>query len=107
MTFSQACVLTGVLALGIMVPNAPGFFGAFQFSAYAALSLFYAEAQLFSSGSVMVFFLFVSQNAIMLAFALVAAAALHTSMSAALKTDERALEEGVQDPRHREPGIGS
>ncbi len=95
MNFAQACVLTGVLALGIMVPNAPGFFGAFQFSAYAALSLFFVEQQLFSDGSLMVFFLFVSQNAIMIAFALVAAAMMHTSMSAALDTDERSFEDGA------------
>jgi hypothetical protein len=92
MTFAQSCVLTGVLALGIMVPNAPGFFGAFQFSAYAALSLFYAESQLLGAGSVLVFFLFVSQNGIMLVFALASAALLGTSMSAALSTDESALE---------------
>lgn len=93
MTFAQACVLTGVLALGIMVPNAPGFFGAFQFSAYAALSLFFPEAQLFGAGSLLVFFLFVTQNAIMLAAALLAAGMLHTSMAAALSTDEHSLDE--------------
>lgn len=91
--FAEACVLTGVLALGIMVPNAPGFFGAFQFSCYAALSLFIVEEQLFTAGSSLVFFLFVAQNGIMLVFALVSAALLGTSMSAALATDERSLEE--------------
>ncbi len=93
MTFAQSCVLTGVLALGIMVPNAPGFFGAFQFSAYAALSLFFVEEQLFTDGSLMVFFLFVSQNAIMLVFALVSAALMRTSMGAALSTSDQTLDE--------------
>jgi glycosyltransferase 2 family protein len=92
MTLPQACVLTGVLALGIMVPNAPGFFGAFQFSAYAALSLFFLEAQLFTQGSTLVFLLFVTQNGIMLAAAAIAAPLLHISVSQALKTDE-ALEQ--------------
>jgi hypothetical protein len=91
MTFAQACVLTGVLALGIMVPNAPGFFGAFQFSAYAALSLFFPEQQLFSDGSLLVFFLFVAQNGIMVIAALIAAAMLGMSMSTALATDEADL----------------
>jgi uncharacterized membrane protein YbhN (UPF0104 family) len=89
---AQACVLTGVLAIGIMVPNAPGFFGAFQFSAYAALSLFVPEAQLFSQGSTLVFLLFVTQNVIMLVFAAVAAAMLHIDVRTALNTTEQGLE---------------
>jgi glycosyltransferase 2 family protein len=92
MTLAQACVLTGVLAIGIMVPNAPGFFGAFQFSAYAALSLFVPEAQLFSQGSTLVFLLFVTQNGIMLAFAAVAAAMLHIDVRTALNSSEQGLE---------------
>jgi uncharacterized protein (TIRG00374 family) len=90
---AQACVLTGVLAIGIMVPNAPGFFGAFQFSAYAALSLFIPEAQLFSQGSTLVFLLFVIQNGLMLAFAAVAAPMLHIDVRAALNTSNQGLEE--------------
>jgi uncharacterized membrane protein YbhN (UPF0104 family) len=93
LTFAQACVLTGVLALGIMVPNAPGFFGAFQFSAYAALSLFFVEAELFAGGSLLVFFLFVAQNGIMLVAALIAAALMKTPLPVALDADERALDE--------------
>ncbi|HEX2731500.1 MAG TPA: lysylphosphatidylglycerol synthase transmembrane domain-containing protein [Polyangiaceae bacterium] len=104
-TFAQACVLTGVLAIGIMVPNAPGFFGAFQFSAYAALSLFVPEAQLFSHGSTLVFLLFVTQNGIMIAFALVAGALLHIGVGDALAAgdanmnDEGALSAAAPETR--------
>jgi hypothetical protein len=90
--FAEACVLTGVLALGIMVPNAPGFFGAFQFSAYAALSLYLPEEQLFGAGSTLVFLLFVAQNGIMLVAALISAPLLHVRVADALRAEERALD---------------
>jgi len=38
-TFGQAWVAMGVLGLGVVVPNAPGFFGAFQLSLFAGLAL--------------------------------------------------------------------
>jgi len=95
MNFAQACVLTGVLALGIMVPNAPGFFGAFQFSAYAALSLFFVESELLAGGSLLVFFLFLAQNGIMLVAALIAAGLMKTSFAGALDTAEL----GADDPK--------
>jgi hypothetical protein len=91
--FAEACVLTGVLALGIMVPNAPGFFGAFQFSAYAALSLYLPEEQLFGAGSTLVFLLFVAQNGIMLVAAAISAPLLHLRVADALRADERALDQ--------------
>jgi glycosyltransferase 2 family protein len=66
----QACVTTGVLALGILVPNAPGFFGAFQFSLYAGLALFYPREQVLSTGAACVFLLYVSQLVLAFGFAL-------------------------------------
>jgi hypothetical protein len=84
MSYAQATVLAGVLALGIMVPNAPGFFGAFQFSVYAGLSMFYAEEALFTSGSVLVFFLYLSQLGIMFGAALVSLPFMKLSVSSAL-----------------------
>lgn len=83
MSFAQACVLTGFLALGIMVPNAPGFFGQFQFSMYAALSLFVPERVLLAEGSVLVFLLYVGQTLIMFAAALISAPLMHTSLKQA------------------------
>jgi hypothetical protein len=67
----KACVTIGVLALGIMVPNAPGFFGAFQFSVYAGLAIFYPREQVFSAGAACVFLLYASQVLITIGFALV------------------------------------
>ncbi len=84
MSFAQACVLTGFLALGIMVPNAPGFFGQFQFSMYAALSLFVAERALLAEGSVLVFLLYVGQSLVMFVAALISAPLMHTSLNRAL-----------------------
>jgi glycosyltransferase 2 family protein len=92
LSFAQACVLTGFLALGIMVPNAPGFFGQFQFSMYAALSLFVPEQQLLAEGSVLVFLLYVGQTAIILLSALYAVVALQTPLRSALDAEDQALE---------------
>lgn len=59
--YSEACVVTGVLALGILVPNAPGFFGAFQFSTYAALALYYPVDVVLSAGAAYVLYVYVLQ----------------------------------------------
>jgi uncharacterized protein (TIRG00374 family) len=67
--YSQACVVTGVLALGILVPNAPGFFGAFQFSLYAGLALFYPGPLVSSLGAAFVLLVYLSQVAVTFGFA--------------------------------------
>lgn len=90
--FAQCCVITGFLALGIMVPNVPGFFGQFQFSVYAALSLFVPEATLLAEGSVLVFMLYVGQTVVLLGSALVGALLSHTTIRQTLEADESALE---------------
>jgi glycosyltransferase 2 family protein len=92
LSYAQACVLTGFLALGIMVPNAPGFFGQFQFSVYAALSLFVPEAQLLAEGSVLVFLLYVGQTGIILLTALYSVLALRTPLLSALDAEDQVLE---------------
>lgn len=61
MTFSEACVLTGVVALGILVPNAPGFFGAYQLSVYAALSLYFPNDTVVGPGGAYVLLVYASQ----------------------------------------------
>ena len=68
-TFAQACTFMGVLGLGIIVPGAPGYFGAFQGSVYAGLALYFAEPLVLGPGSVYVFLLYVMQlgNLILLA----------------------------------------
>lgn len=92
LTFAQCCVITGFLALGIMVPNVPGFFGQFQFSVYAALSLFVPEAKLLTSGSVLVFTLYMGQTVVLIGCAVVGAILSRTTIARALEADAQALE---------------
>lgn len=60
-SLGQAMVILGVLGLGLVVPNAPGFFGTFQISAYSAMVLFYPLAEVTRAGSAFVFVLYVVQ----------------------------------------------
>jgi hypothetical protein len=71
MTFSEACVLTGVVALGILVPNAPGFFGAYQLSVYAALTLYFPNDTVVGPGGAYVLLVYASQVFITFAGAIV------------------------------------
>lgn len=65
-TLGQATVVLGVLGLGLVVPNAPGFFGTFQISAYSAMVLFYSLPVVTSAGAVFVFLLYVIQMSLTL-----------------------------------------
>lgn len=60
-TLAHAGSLCGVLALGLLVPGAPGFFGTFQLSAYAGLTVFVASDALAHQGALVVFFMYVIQ----------------------------------------------
>jgi uncharacterized membrane protein YbhN (UPF0104 family) len=55
LTFAQAVATMGVLGLGILAPNAPGFFGVFQLSLYAALALYLPERLVMGAGAAFVF----------------------------------------------------
>jgi len=72
MTFVRSCALLGVLGLGIIVPGAPGYFGAFQGSIYAGLALYFVESQVPGPGAAFVFILYVTQLGVMFLMALVA-----------------------------------
>jgi hypothetical protein len=72
LTFTEACVVVGVLAVGIVLPSAPGYFGAFQLSLYAALSLYVTPAEVMGPGSAFVFLLYLSHVAVTLALGAVA-----------------------------------
>ncbi len=63
-TYVESCVLMGVLALGILLPNAPGFFGAFQISVYAGFAMFFSPELVVGPGAVFVFLVYLSQIAI-------------------------------------------
>jgi hypothetical protein len=54
LTLPQAWVILGLLALGILVPNAPGYFGVFQLSVFVGLSLYLAPEALGHRGAVFV-----------------------------------------------------
>jgi hypothetical protein len=53
-SYFEACSTTGVIALGILVPNGPGFFGAYQLAFYAALAVFYPPDLVQGRGSALV-----------------------------------------------------
>jgi glycosyltransferase 2 family protein len=57
----EACVVMGVLGVGIVVPAGPGLFGAFQASTYAALAMFFPDDVVLGPGAVFVFLLYVIQ----------------------------------------------
>jgi hypothetical protein len=57
----EAVVILGVLGLGLVVPNAPGFFGTFQISTYSAMVLFYPLHEVTRAGSAFVFLLYAIQ----------------------------------------------
>jgi hypothetical protein len=61
MTYPEACVTMGVLALGILLPNAPGFFGAFQISIYAGLAMFFSPEQVVGPGAAYVLVIYLCQ----------------------------------------------
>lgn len=72
MTYIRSCALLGVLGLGIIVPGAPGYFGAFQGSVYAGLALYFSENVVLGAGSAYVFLLYTTQLGMMFLLAAVA-----------------------------------
>jgi len=53
----------GVLGVGILVPAGPGLFGAFQWSMYAALAMFFADELVLGPGAAYVFLVYAIQFA--------------------------------------------
>jgi len=62
--YFQAMAVVGVVALGILVPNAPGFFGAFQLGCYAGLAMYLERETVLGAGSVYVFLTYALQMTI-------------------------------------------
>lgn len=87
MNFVRACVLMGVLGLGIIVPGAPGYFGAFQASIYAGLALYFSEAMVLGPGSAYVFLLYLSQLTMMFVHAIVGGLIDRETAEAAARAD--------------------
>jgi hypothetical protein len=72
MTLAEAAAVMGVLALGILVPNAPGFFGSFQLSVYAGLAMYHPASIVMTAGSAVVFTMYAVQIGVSLLAALFA-----------------------------------
>ena len=60
LTLAQATLMTGVLSLAFVLPNAPGFFGAIQLALYAGLAVYVAPEKVVGEGAVLVFLFYVS-----------------------------------------------
>jgi uncharacterized protein (TIRG00374 family) len=63
MTVGHAFAVMGVLAMGILLPSAPGLFGAFQFSVFAALLMYFPREVVLQQGAAYVFLMYVCQLA--------------------------------------------
>jgi hypothetical protein len=61
LSFAQGSAVLGVLALGFLAPNVPGFFGTFQLSVYAGLAMYLAPDVVIGRGAAAVFLLYVLQ----------------------------------------------
>jgi glycosyltransferase 2 family protein len=59
LSFAQATVVLGVMALGFSAPNAPGFFGMVQLALYAGLATYIAPEKVAHEGAVFVFLFYV------------------------------------------------
>lgn len=71
-TLGQAWVAMGVLGLGVVIPNAPGYFGAYQLSLFAGLAMYFSADRILASGAVFVFYSYVVQLAVTITYALIA-----------------------------------
>lgn len=92
MTYGQACVNMGVLALGILLPNAPGFFGAFQISVYAAFALYFPPADVVGPGAAFVFLIYLAQMGITLGAAVIGMLVEGTGIEEALSARAEELD---------------
>jgi type IV secretory pathway TrbD component len=51
----------GIMGIGTLIPSGPGFFGAYQLSAYCGLAMFFPESVVLSSGAVFTFVSYTTQ----------------------------------------------
>jgi len=61
LTFGHAVALMGILAIGILLPAAPGLFGSFQLAVATGLKLFFGPEVVGGAGEVFIFLLFLIQ----------------------------------------------
>lgn len=60
-TPAQTLVVMGVLGLGSLIPSGPGFFGAYQISAYCGMAMFLPESVVLGPGAAFVFITYACQ----------------------------------------------
>lgn len=95
--YLEACVITGVLALGILVPNAPGFFGAFQISVYAGFAMFFPPEMVVGPGAAFVLVIYLAQIGITSVGAALGLGWERTSVREALAAEPEELTEPAGD----------
>jgi uncharacterized protein (TIRG00374 family) len=92
-----AIAVVGVLAVGIMLPTGPGYFGNFQASVLIALSLFLADPVIKVQGAVFIFILFVAQGGVHVLAGIAGLLDSHTSLRG-LITRPESMEEWKEVP---------
>ncbi len=61
LSVAQAYAVMGILAVGILLPTAPGLFGAFQYSVFIALGLYLPPSAVRTQGAAYIFLVYTTQ----------------------------------------------
>ena len=96
-SFAEACVNIGVLGIGIIIPTAPGFFGAFQMSCYAGFAMYFPAPDVVTAGAAFVFIVYVSQVSVTLISALISGLVARTSVFEGLAPESGGRDEAAQE----------
>jgi len=87
----------GVLAVGILLPSGPGYFGNFQIAVLVALEMYLPRGAFEADSAVFVFLLYVLQTGLTIVFGLGGGAALSRRMKRKkVEATEQATEQGVE-----------
>lgn len=86
LSFGHAVAIMGILAIGILLPAAPGLFGSFQLAISTALKLYFATEIVGSQGAVYIFVMFIVQAIFITVAGLVPLYAMKLRFSDLLRT---------------------
>jgi hypothetical protein len=89
LSFGEAMVVVGVLALGFAAPNAPGFFGSVQLALYAGMAVYVAPEHVIHEGAALVFLFYVTYLTLVVVLAAIAFAVELVSNEVEAKGNER------------------
>lgn len=92
-----ASAVMGVLAVGILLPTGPGYFGNFQASVMIALAMFFPDEILRGRGAVFIFILYLSQVGVTLAAGIAGMFDSHASLKGII-TKPETMEEWDETP---------